>query len=92
METLSLKPQHQSSVIGQLLELKSQLQFHKTEIAPKFYQMEKWEQKEYIKVDSDNQNEFDTLKSYLIVNESIFNDILNHYNLSVAVFVNKFLL
>lgn len=92
MKNLILKPQHEDSVIGQLLALKSQLDYHKNEIAPKYYEMEKWEQKEYLSVDNDNQLQFDNLKNHIIENQCVFNALLNSYNLSVAVFVNKFLL
>jgi hypothetical protein len=92
MITLTLKPQHQDSVIGQLLSLKSKLDYHKNEIAPNLYQLKDWEKKEYATVDYDNQLEFDCLKQYIIENQGVFNSLLNSYNLSVAIFVNKFLL
>jgi len=53
--------------------------------------MEKWEVEEYKSVNSNNIAKLNELKCTLIENESIFNEILNTYNLSVAVFLNKYI-
>jgi len=92
MATLTLKPQHEDSVIGQILSLKSQLNYHKHSIAPFTYEMEKWEIKEYEAINSDNYYKLEELKQYIISNEACFNELLSSYNMSVAIFVNKYIL
>lgn len=90
MKTLALKPQHQDSVIGQILGLKAQLEYHKHNIAPFTYEMEKWEAKEYQAVHEDNLSQFNDLRNHIISNEAVFNLLLCDYNLSVAIFINLF--
>ncbi|MDB5288549.1 MAG: hypothetical protein JWR05_3498 [Mucilaginibacter sp.] len=92
METLALKPQHETTVIGQLLSLKSQLVYHAKNTAPFYNEMAIWEMKEYKAVNEDNEVEFLRLKNILISNQSTFNVLLSEYGHSVAVFVNKYLL
>lgn len=92
MKTLVLKPQHETSVIGQLLSLKSQINHHNQNIAPFYYNMIACEVKEYTAVNGENEAMFADLKKYLIGNEAVFNALLSQYNLSTSVFVNKYLL
>lgn len=94
MKTLNLKPQHETTVIGQMLYLKCAIEYHKNEIAPNLYQVEAWEQKEYNAVNSQNVAELDRLKQVIIADESTFNHFLQQYQsgLSVALFINKYIL
>ncbi|MGF7082975.1 hypothetical protein [Mucilaginibacter sp. UYCu711] len=94
MKTLKLKPEHETSVIGQILSLKSQLDYHKNNIAPFFHEMEKWEQKEYSAVNADNEVELERLKQHIIANTPTFNQFLQQYQsgLCVPMFVNIYIL
>lgn len=90
MKAENLKPQHQTSAIGQLLELKAQVVYHELNIAPFYSEMEAWEKKEYAGVYAKNIDALNQLKKHVIENESLFNDILNSYGLSVSVFLSKY--
>ncbi len=94
MGTLILKPQHKTTVIGQMLSLKSQIEYHKKEIAPNLYQLDKWEEKEYLKVNSDNIAELERLKKIIIADKPTFTNFLQKYSsgLCVAIFINKYIL
>lgn len=88
----NLKPQHQDSVIGQMLGLKAQITYHNDNIVPFYNEMKVWEKKEYDNVNNNNINKLAELKQYTIENESLFNLILIDYNMSVAIFINKYIL
>lgn len=94
MKTLILKPQHETTVIGQMLSLKSQVEYHKNSIAPFLYQVAAWEQKEYLSVNADNENELERLKQIIIADKPTFNAFLQQYQsgLCVSLFVNKYIL
>lgn len=94
MKTLNLKPQHETTVIGQILSLKSQLSYHAKNIAPFYHEMEKWEQKEYKAVNADNETELERLKQIIISDKPAFNTFLSQYQpgLCVAMFVNIYIL
>ena len=92
MNTIKLNAKHQDSVIGQILELKNQITYHTENIAPFYSEMQAWEAKEYKSVYDENISRLSELKNMLIENESIFNEILSSYNLTVAVFINKYIL
>lgn len=83
LQFTDLKPQHQSSVIGQILEAKSQIVYMEANTLPFLDQMEAWESKEYSSIYSD-------LKSYISENQSHFNLLLNQYSsgLCVPLFMN----
>lgn len=92
MKTLILKPQHETTSIGLMLQYKSAIEYHNKNIAPRFNEMEKWEQKEYKKNLIDYTNSLEDNKKYIIENESFFNELLSQYNLSVSIFINKYIL
>lgn len=94
MKTLTLKPQHETTIIGQMLQLKRSIQYHKENIAPNLHEVAKWEQKEYLAVDADNQAELERLKQIIISDKPTFNQFLSQYQsgLCVAMFVNKYIL
>lgn len=94
MKTLTLKPQHETTVIGKMLSLKSQIEYHKKNTAPFYHEMEKWEMKEYQSVLSDNETELERLKQIIIADKQTFNQFLSQYQsgLCVAMFVNIYIL
>jgi hypothetical protein len=94
MKTMIIKPQHETTVIGQMLSLKSQIDYHKKEIAPNLYQVEEWEQKEYLAVNAANKLELERLKQVIIEDKPTFNNFFQQYSsgLCVAIFINKYIL
>jgi len=92
MKTLALKPQHETSVIGQMIQLVSSINYHKNEIAPRLHEAELFERKEYEAMNNENIQSLSEMKAYIIENESTFNNLLFSYGLSVSVFINKFIL
>lgn len=92
MKTLTLKPQHETSVIGQMIQLVSSINYHKNEIAPRLQDAELFERKEYEAMNNENIQSLSEMKAYIIENENVFNDLLSSYGLSVSVFINKFIL
>lgn len=94
MKTLTLKPQHETTVIGQMLSLKSQIEYHNKNIAPFYHEMGKWEMKEYQSVLSDNETELERLKQIIISDKPTFNQFLQQYQsgLCVAMFINIYIL
>lgn len=87
MKIEQLKPQHQDSVIGVMISLNCQMMHYKSEILPYINDMAAWEAKEYVLINDSNAKQFDDCKAHIIENESIFNEMLSSYNLSVATFV-----
>lgn len=94
MKTLTLKPQHETTVIGQMLSLKSAIEYHKKEIAPNLHEVATWEKKEYNAVNADNIAELERLKAIIIADKPTFNQFLQQYQsgLCVALFINKYIL
>jgi len=92
METLKLEEKHHGNVIDQMLKLKTRINYHKNEIVPNFYKMYSYEEKEYLAIHNDCLAELKFLKNLIIEHEAIFNEILSSYNLSVSVFINKYIL
>lgn len=94
MKTLILKPQHETTVIGQMLSLKSQIEYHRSNIAPFLYQVEAWEQKEYLSVNANNEAELERLKQIIIADKPTFNTLLQEYQsgFCVSLFINKYIL
>lgn len=90
LQFTDLKPQHQSSVIGQILEAKSQIVYMEANTLPFLDQMEAWESKEYSSIYSDLKKQIADLKSYISENQSHFNLLLNQYSsgLCVPLFMN----
>lgn len=91
MTSKNLKPQHQSTIVGQLLEAKQAVNYHNKNIKPFLSDMENWEAKEYTDVNNDNLNKINNLKNVLIENESIFNPLLSEYELTVTIFIAKYI-
>jgi len=89
MEKLNLKPQHEDTVIGKLINLKSLLDEHKNNVKPLLSKMENWEKKESLQIYNDIKNEISELKNVITENESVFNSILGDYNLTVTMFLYK---
>ena len=87
MKISNLKPQHQYSVIGQTLSLKSQIDYHNQEIKQFLNEMEYWEAKEYKEVYNDNIKRLNDNINYMKSEESHFNDELSTYGYTVTVFV-----
>lgn len=94
MKTLTLNPQHETTVIGQILSLKSAIAYHKNNIAPFLHEVAAWEQKEYLAVNADNETELERLKQIIIADKPTFNQFLQQYQsgLCVAMFVNIYIL
>lgn len=92
MATLSLKPQHQTSVIGQLLDLRASITYMEKEVEPFYTEMEKWEANEYKALAKGYRAKFDELKAFIIANKATFNLMLSDYNLCVSMFIYKHLL
>ena len=84
---ITLKPQHQTNSIAQLIDAKYSLNYLKSEIVPRFSEMELFEQKEYQSIISDNEKTIKNLSIYIMENEADFNLILGQYNLSCPVFL-----
>ena len=47
MQDLQLKPQHQDSIIGQMLKAKAAVNYYNAEILPNYKDMDAWEVNEY---------------------------------------------
>lgn len=91
MKTLQLTPQDQNNVIGKSLELKRSIEYITNDVKPHFEQMESWEVKEYKNVLENDSNELEQNKAYMMENQSVFNNVLSKYDLTVVTFISKFL-
>ncbi len=89
--TLKLKPQHQDSVIGQILAIKSAVNYHNDVVLPHYKEMDVWEANEYEVVNQKKLTELERLEKYIIKNEALFNDLLSGYDLTVTVFLAKYI-
>jgi hypothetical protein len=89
--TLKLKPQHQDSVIGQILKAKAAVNYFNTEILPRYKEMDVWEANEYEVVNQKNLAELERLEKYIINHEALFNDLLCEYDLTVTTFLAKYI-
>jgi hypothetical protein len=89
--TLKLKPQHQDSVIGQILKAKAAVNYFNTEILPHYKEMDVWEANEYEVVNQKNLAELERLEKYIINHEALFNDLLCEYDLTVTIFLAKYI-
>ena len=90
MTTLKLQAKHEDTLVGQFLNAVSRVNYHNANIAPFYSEMEKWEMKEYVAVNNDSLETIENCKKAMMENEAIFNELLSDYNLSVAVFINKY--
>lgn len=91
MIATQLKPQHQDSVIGRALNAASAANYLKTEILPRYDEMEAWELNEYRNSYYDHLEELKGLKEYLIENKAHFNSLLSTYNMCVSIFITKYI-
>ena len=91
MKTLQLTPQDQNNLIGKSLELKRSIEYITNEVKPHFEQMESWEVKEFKSVLENDSKELDETKAYMMENQSVFNELLLKYDLTVVTFISKFL-
>lgn len=91
MIALKLKPQHETTVIGQIIDANRAVNYHNENTAPFYNQMEKWEMKEYKSVNDDNIAKIKILKDTLISNESLFNNLLSEYNLTTTIFIARYI-
>ncbi len=91
MQTLQLKPQHQGSVIDQILKMKALTEYYYNQVAPNISKMQKWEAKEYMSAHSENVAELERLEKYIIEHEMLFNAILFEYHYTVVTFLAKFI-
>lgn len=85
--SIQLKPQHQDSVIGRMIETKKMLKYYESTVIPEINELKEWEQKEYWSNYRDYQKQFEDYKQYIKEKEASFNLLLCQYNLSVATFV-----
>lgn len=90
MTTLKLQAKHEDTLVGQFLNAVSQVNYNNANIAPFYSEMEKWEMKEYVAVNNGNLEIIENCKKAMMENEAIFNEMLSEYNLTVAVFINKY--
>ncbi len=92
MKTLNFQPIHQDSVACKAMELKSKIEYTKNYLKNYSLDMADFQIKEYkelIKEDSEQ------LQQYIVElknNESVFNQFLYLYGLTVTVFIAKYLL
>ncbi len=86
-------PQLQDSTLGQMIYLKTQIDYHLKNIIPFYSEMEFWERKEYEAVYSLNVSDLENKKKYVMEHESIYNELLSasKMSMSVTVFINKFI-
>ena len=91
MQTLQLRPQHQDSVIGQMLKAKAAVNYYNAEILPNYKDMDAWEVNEYEVTNNANVAELERLEKYIIEHESLFNELLFEYGYTVTTFLAKFI-
>jgi hypothetical protein len=89
--TLKLKPQHQDSVIGQILSVKSAVNYYNYSLLPRYKEMDVWEANEYEVLNQKNLTELERLEKYIIKHEALFNGLLCEYDLTVTVFLAKYI-
>ena len=74
-----LLPIHQGSTIGKILDSKCLIQYHTDKIAPRYNEMEKWEQNEYTQVFEDEQKSIAENIGHIKQYEDVFNGIVCKY-------------
>lgn len=89
MNFSQLQPRHQDSVIGRVIEARSQVIYHLNETVPYYDKMQEWEKKEYIAVLSDSRKEFSDLIEYIQENEKHFDDLLFSYGHTTSTFLKE---
>lgn len=92
METIKFKPIHQDSIPCKCIELKKQIDYYSTKIAPNFDELEDWQINEYVIVHKQNIEALNGHIIHMRANESIFNELLNAYNLTVTIFIRKYII
>ena len=89
MKITDLKPEHQDTLIGKLLTLKSKRNYYLKNTITFYNEMTKSEQKEYSELYEENESDIRILSSCIMEHQSIFNSILSNYNLSCVTFLAK---
>lgn len=92
MEKINFKPIHQDSIPCKCIELKKQIDYYCAKISPNFDDMEDWQINEYKQVYKDNIEALNGFICNMRANESIFNEVLSCYNLTVTTFIRKYLI
>jgi hypothetical protein len=89
--TLKLKARHQDSVIGQILSVKSAVNYHNDVVLPRYKEMDVWEANEYEVLNQKNLTELERLENYIKHHEALFNELLCEYDLTVTTFLAKYI-
>jgi hypothetical protein len=89
--TLKLKPHHQDSAIGQILSIKSAVNYHNDVVLPHYKEMDVWEANEYEVLNQKNLTELERLENYIKHHEALFNELLCEYDLTVTIFLAKYI-
>ena len=94
MKTLNtikdLTPLHQDSLLWNLMELVEKINYIHNEVLSHRDELEEWEAKEYDGVLSDHYATLEGTRDHIRDNESVFNEMLSTYGLTVTTFINKF--
>ena len=89
MKGLNLTKIDEATLIGKAVSLKSQIDYHKKEIAPFYSNMQKWEEKEYRGVFVANCADLDSTLESIKDYEHVFNEILAKYGVTVSEFIGS---
>ena len=92
MKKINFNPIHQDSIPCKCIELKKQIDYYSTKIAPNFDELEDWQINEYVQVHKQNIEALNGHIVHMRANESIFNELLNAYNLTVTIFIRKYII
>lgn len=87
MKKVVLKPKHRDTVLFKVQANAKAISFFKENIEPKFSSMEEWEIKEYKLAHEIAKQTLKKLNDFMIENESVFNEMLFEYNLTVTTFI-----
>ena len=89
---IEIKEIHKDTLISKSIELKKQIDYYINNIQPKFDDIEDWQINEYKEVHKNNIELLHYYINEMLRNESIFNDILQYYNLTTVIFCRKYLI
>ena len=87
MASLNLKPQHQDSALQTIMNLARSIKHFELFIFPKYSEMTDSERKESSAINEENVLAFESKKKYILENQSIFNELLSEYKISVTIFL-----
>ena len=82
---------HADSLPFKSLELKKQIDYYNNVIKSNFENIDEWKVKEYVACYKDNIKQLNYNIKTMLSNESIFNDLLACYNITVIIFCRKYL-